>query len=155
MFTFGGPNGFRATYAGGQPRRPRAAGEAGDAHPLVALLPIIILFVFALISLLPSLLSASMDPDPGYTFESMGKYSTPRNTWQRGVQYYVDKPEWEGSALWKSIPEEKKGLKDVAMHSSKVRVFETGVENDYINRLRNEVGVFRHSCLYPSMWSDD
>lgn len=69
----------------------------------------------------------------------MGKYSMGRNTWQRGVQYYVDKPEWESSAIWKSVPLEKQGSKDVAMHSSKIRVFETGVENDYINRLRNEV----------------
>lgn len=146
VFTFGGGNGFRTTYAGGVPRRPRQ-GEAGaaDAHPLVALLPIIILFVFALISLLPSLLSATMEPDPGYTFEPMGKYSMSRSTWQRNVQYYVDKPEWEGSAIWKSVPEEQQGRKDIGKYSSKVRVYETGIENDYINRLRNEVRPY----LYP------
>lgn len=80
-----------------------------------------------------------MEPDPGYTFESLGKYSTPRSTWQRHVEYFVDKTEWEGSAIWKSVPEEKQNAKHVGMHSSKVRVFETGIENDYINRLRNEV----------------
>lgn len=62
-----------------------------------------------------------------------------RSTWQRGVNYYVDKTEWEESALWKSVPEEKKGQKDMAMYSHKYRVFETGIENDYINRLRHEV----------------
>lgn len=139
VFTFGN-GGFRTTYAGGVPRRPRA-GEGAEAHPLVALLPIIILFAFALISLLPSLLSGSMEADPGYTFESLGKYSTPRSTWQRGVKYFVDQPEWEGSSIWKSVPEEKQGAKDVGMYSSKVRVYETGIENDYINRLRNEVSL--------------
>jgi DnaJ family protein B protein 12 len=103
------------------------------------LLPIIILFVFALISLLPSILSGSLETDPGYTFEPLGKYSMDRSTWQRGVNYYVDKTEWEESALWKSVPEEKKGQKDMAMYSHKYRVFETGIENDYINRLRHEV----------------
>lgn len=135
MFTFGGGNGFRAT---GGPRRPRQA-EGADANPIVALLPIIILFAFALISLLPSLLSGSMEPDPGYTFEPMGKYSMDRSTWQRGVKYYVDKPEWEASTIWQSVPEEKKGKKDMAMYSQKIRVYETGIENDYINRLRQEV----------------
>jgi DnaJ family protein B protein 12 len=69
----------------------------------------------------------------------MGKYSMDRSTWQRGVKYYVDKPEWEESSIWKSVPEEKKGKKDMAMFSHKIRVFETGIENDYINRLRQEV----------------
>jgi DnaJ family protein B protein 12 len=86
-----------------------------------------------------------MEPDPGYTFEPMGKYSMDRSTWQRGVKYYVDQPEWEASNIWQSIPEEKKGKKDMAMYSQKIRVFETGIENDYINRLRQEVlNSFRH-----------
>jgi hypothetical protein len=80
-----------------------------------------------------------MEPDPGYTFEPMGKYSMDRSTWQRGVKYYVDKPEWEASNIWQSVPDEKKGKKDMAMYSQKIRVFETGIENDYINRLRQEV----------------
>lgn len=148
VFSFGGPGGFQAQFGGPRrhphqrPGQPRTA--QGDSSPLVALLPIIILFLFAFISMLPSLFSTPADPEPGYTFQPMGKYDLGRKTWQRGVEYFVNKPEWENSAIWQSVPEERRqeaGLSgSVAKYSGKVRVFEMTVENYYINRLRNEVG---------------
>jgi DnaJ family protein B protein 12 len=79
-------------------------------------------------------------PDPSYSWDSSSRFDLARNTWHRGVPYHVNKAEWEGSHLWESVPEARKGQKDAAMYSNKVRSFERGVETNYIQKLRNEVG---------------
>jgi DnaJ family protein B protein 12 len=104
----------------------------------MALLPMIILFAFALITLLPSLFSGTADPDPKWSFERSDELSMQRNTWQRGIPYWVNQPEWESSAIWQHVPENRRG-EGAASYSSKVRQFERGVENVYIRRLQNEV----------------
>jgi DnaJ family protein B protein 12 len=78
-------------------------------------------------------------PDPSYSWASSDRFDLGRNTWHRGVPYYVNKAEWEGSKLWESVPEARKAQVDAAMYSNKVRAFERGVENTYIQKLKNEV----------------
>ncbi|KAK1922417.1 endoplasmic reticulum protein [Papiliotrema laurentii] len=135
VFTFGGPAGFQARYAGPRRRGPQTPDEG--ASPAMALLPMIILFAFALITLLPSLFSGTADPDPKWSFERSDELSMQRNTWQRGIPYWVNQPEWESSAIWQHVPENRRG-EGAASYSSKVRQFERGVENVYIRRLQNE-----------------
>ena len=136
VFTFGGPGGFR-TF---QNRRPgQQAQNAEPSSPFVALLPLLILFLFALVSILPSIFS-NVHPDPTYAFTPSTQYDQHRTTWNWNVDYYVNKDEWEGSRIWQSVPESRRANKDAAMYSSKVRSFERGVENVYVNSLRNEVG---------------
>ena len=138
VFTFGGGNGFQTQYR----RRPPTTDQADTpASPLVALLPILILFFFAMISILPSLLSGPLNSDPEYGFERSTKLDTGRKTWNWGVQYYVDRGQWEGSSIWQSVPEERRHQTDAAAFSSKVRSFERSIESNYVRKLQNEVGL--------------
>lgn len=139
VFTFGGPGGFHFQTARPR-RRPGQAGAAGDGEtsPITALLPLIILAAFALISFLPTLFFDNT-PDPQYSFLSSQKFDASRNTWQRGIQYYVNRDEFEKSKIWQSVPEEKRNRPDAAMYSPTLRGFERGIENYYINDLRSQV----------------
>lgn len=142
VFTFGGPGGFQAQYGGPRRRqRPAAAADDTPSSPLVALLPILILFAFAMLSLLPSLFSGPHIPDPSYAFERTSEHGVGRTTWHWNVPYWVNKAEWEASGVWTSVPEQQRGQGGEAMYSSKVRQFERGVENNYVHKLRNEVGL--------------
>ncbi len=145
MFTFGGGNGFQTQY-----RRPRAEAQPDTpASPLMALLPLVVLFVFVLVSVLPSLLSGPITPDPDFTWEPTKKYETARNTWHWGVPYHVNRADWEGSSLWESVPEERRHQTDAAMFSSKVRAFERSVESHYVRKLQSEVSVASKLDFFP------
>lgn len=142
VFTFGN-QGF------GQPRRrqahPAAAGTGQESTGLIALLPVIILCVFALLSQLPSMFNFTT-PDPQYSFEATPQYSQGRSTWNWNVPYYVNEAEWTNSEIWKTVPDARKEDEKAAMYSSKVRGFERSVESVYAGRLRSEVSSSsRHS----------
>ncbi|WVQ64148.1 uncharacterized protein L199_002309 [Kwoniella botswanensis] len=146
VFTFGGPGGFQAHY-GGRPRRPQprgpaTAGGANESSPLVALLPIIILFAFALLSIIPSIFTGSSQPDPAYGFEPSTRLNVNRETSNWKVPYYVNGQEWEKSEIYSSIPDSRKGKTNEGLYSSKLRGFERGVENVYARRLQNECQYF-------------
>lgn len=51
----------------------------------------------------------------------------------------MDKDEWDKHSLWQSVPDDRKGGKDAAMWSTKMRSFERSLENTYIRRLENDV----------------
>ncbi|WVQ81601.1 hypothetical protein IAT38_003725 [Cryptococcus sp. DSM 104549] len=141
VFTFGGPGGFQAHYGG--PRRPRAANAAANAEtsPLLALVPMLLVFLFALLSIVPAIFSTST-PDPAYSFEPSTRLNTGRETFNWKVPYFVNGREWEGSDVWKSVPETRRGGGGEAMYSSKVRSFEKSVETHYVRKLQNECGHF-------------
>ncbi|OCF44945.1 endoplasmic reticulum protein [Kwoniella heveanensis CBS 569] len=145
VFTFGGPGGFQAHY-GGRPRRPAPRQAAGDAQasPLTALLPIIILFAFAMISIIPSLFAATRAPDPTYTFEPsrFKDKDLRRETSNWHVPYHVNRDEWEKSEIWTSVPEGRRGKGKEGLYSTKLRTFERGVENNYARRLQNDCQYF-------------
>jgi DnaJ family protein B protein 12 len=115
----------------------------------MALLPMLILFAFALITFLPSLFGSMSDPDPRFAFEQKGDLDTARSTWQRGVPYFVNAPEFEKSAVWQHVPEARRGDVNAASSSHKLRQFERGVEGAYIRRLQNEVS---RQWLTPGGW---
>ena len=107
-----------------------------------------ILFAFALISIIPSLFSSPGEPDPKYSFSPSGDYNVPRSTWARGISYYINQPEWEQSAVWQTVPENRRADKSAAMFSPKMKQFERTVEGVYIRHLQNEVSR-SHSSHEP------
>ena len=148
VFTFGGPAGFQAQY-----RRPRTnAQPETPASPFVALLPLFILVLFALISVLPTLISGPGIPDPEFAYQRSTKLDSQRNTWQRGVPYWVNRNEWENSPIWQSVPEERRHQSDASMYSQKVRVFERNVETTYIHNLQNEASLLPCSLSSLLRW---
>ncbi|WRT68872.1 uncharacterized protein IL334_005853 [Kwoniella shivajii] len=144
VFTFGGPGGFQAQY--NRPRRPTTRAGGGDnnneASPIVALLPIIILFLFAFISIIPSLFQSQQIPDPQYSFEPSTKLDLTRETNNWHVKYHLNSKEWENSEIYKSIPDNRKNKLNENLYSSKLRGFERGIENVYARRLQNECQYF-------------
>ncbi|WWC91402.1 uncharacterized protein L201_006346 [Kwoniella dendrophila CBS 6074] len=144
VFTFGGPGGFQAHYGGRPARRPTTQGvqQGGEASPLVSLLPIIILFLFALISIIPSLFTSGGIPDPTYGFEKSTKLNMGRETSNWKIPYYVNLQEFENSQIFKNIPENRKNKPNEALYSTKLRSFERGIENTYARRLQNDCQYF-------------
>ena len=144
VFTFGGP-GFQNRYAAPRRRGPQTPDEG--ASPAMGLLPVVILFLFAMLTFLPSLFSSVGDPDPRFGFEQKGDLDVQRSTWQRGIPYFVNRPEWEASAIWQHVPEARRGETNAAGFSHKLRQFERGVEGTYIRRLQNDVREHRRETL--------
>jgi len=147
VFTFGGPGGFQYQFGGPgvQRRRPAAAAPADNTptSPLVALLPLLLFFLFAAVTVIPNLIFGPAPVDPSYSFEASKDYDLARTTWHWGIPYWVNTPEWEKSHVYESIPEARRTQKDAAMFSTTVRQFERSVETTYSNRLHNEVCPFR------------
>jgi hypothetical protein len=104
----------------------------------MAFLPVILLAAFVLFSLLPTMFGDNT-PDPGYTFRPTNRFSQERHTLPRNVNYYVNPTEWEGSAVWQSVPEQYRQRKDAAQFSSRLKNFEFGVEQTQISHLQAEV----------------
>ncbi|ORY29134.1 hypothetical protein BCR39DRAFT_532765 [Naematelia encephala] len=140
VFTFGGPGGFQAQYA--RPRRRAAAGTEEQTSPLVALLPLLVLFLFAFISIVPTFFSETPIPEPAFSWSPSETYDLDRHTYARGVEYWVNTNDWNESPLWKTVPEERRARKDAALYSPKVKAFERNVENYYIRHLQNECEDF-------------
>ncbi|ORX38941.1 hypothetical protein BD324DRAFT_617944 [Kockovaella imperatae] len=139
VFTFGGPGGFTTHYGGRARRRTAEAPE--ESHPMMALIPILLLVFFAIVSILPNI-TGDHDNTPSYSFEPDQNHHLGRQTFFRGVPYWVNQKEWEGSKVWESVPEARREDKNAALFSTKVKLFERGVENVYINRLHNECDYF-------------
>jgi DnaJ family protein B protein 12 len=107
----------------------------------MAFLPVILLAAFVLFSLLPTMFGDNT-PDPGYTFRPTNRFSQERHTLPRNVNYYVNPTEWEGSAVWQSVPEQYRQRKDAAQFSSRLKNFEFGVEQTQISHLQAECRAF-------------
>ncbi|CAK9786787.1 DnaJ-domain-containing protein [Cutaneotrichosporon oleaginosum] len=144
---FGGPFGGARVYTFGGPRRrptqfQHARGEdMTPSSPFMAFLPVLLLAAFVLFSLLPTFFGDNT-PDPAYTFRPTNRFSQVRHTLPRNVGYYVNPTEWEGSAVWQSVPEQYRARKDAAQFSSRLKNFEFGVEQTQIQHLQAECRAF-------------
>lgn len=139
VYTFGGGGGH--PFANARRARQQAAGGETNSSPLAAFLPIVLLAFFILFSLLPTLLS-DQSPAPGFNFTPTNRYDAERATWSRNVKYFVNKPEFEQSSIWQSVPEQHRKRKDAAMFSSKLRGFERSVEETHIRQLQQDCHYF-------------
>lgn len=143
VYTFGGRGGRGGPQFAGRRAREQAAGGAQEPQsPFLALLPVLLLFMFLLFSVLPGIFSGDLAPDPEYRFAPSSHYDMSRTTWQRSVPYHVNKAEWESSNLWQSVPETRRDRLDAAMFSSKLRGFERDVEETHIRQLQADCHNF-------------
>lgn len=113
-YRFGGPS-RQAQF------RPRAnqQRENGGGFPFMQLLPFLFLF---LMTMSGSIFDLFTTPEPSYTWNQYGKYSTLRHTSDRKVPYYVSRNEF---ANWKPT-------------NSKMRSFEATVESQFARGLYRE-----------------
>lgn len=93
MFTASfGPGGFRTTrvHMNGRPQGA-AQGEAPQTRSvLTQLLPLIIIFAFSFLSMLPDLFATPSVPDPGFQFTKTSRFDVERQTNNLHISYYVN-----------------------------------------------------------------
>ncbi|KAH9942006.1 DnaJ-domain-containing protein [Amylocystis lapponica] len=93
-----GPGGFRTTrMRTNMPQQERR--EAEPRSMLVQLLPIILLFAFSLLNVLPGLFGTGPTPDPRFAFSPSARYNVERHTGQLGVKYHVNGAEFSGHPI--------------------------------------------------------
>lgn len=90
-----GPGGFRTTNmrGGGGARQQQGNGNAEQRSTLLQLLPLIILFAFSLLSVLPNLFTTPPVPDPRFSWTKSSRFNTERHTGGLGVPYHVNADE--------------------------------------------------------------
>ncbi|KAF8141514.1 DnaJ domain-containing protein [Boletus edulis] len=93
MFTASfGPGGFRTTrvHMNGRPRGA-PQGETPQARSILTqLLPLIILFAFSFLSMLPDMFATPAVPDPWFQFTKTPTYDLERQTGNLHINYYVN-----------------------------------------------------------------
>lgn len=108
-FSFGGPGGRGVQFGGPGMRRAqgqRAGGAGGDgvtAPGWLQLLPLLILFGFSLVSMLPSLFSAAQPALPAYRFEPAQSFNLARQTRRHAVDYFVQPDKFRASAVGQQL----------------------------------------------------
>ncbi|KAF8845043.1 DnaJ-domain-containing protein [Paxillus ammoniavirescens] len=87
-----GPGGFRTTRVRMNGRQQATAqGEQAQARSvLMQLLPLLILFAFSFLSMIPDLFSTSV-PDPRFAFAKSARYDLERLTNNMGIKYHVNR----------------------------------------------------------------
>lgn len=82
--------------------RTNTQQDTRDTEPrsmLTQLLPIIVLFAFSLLNILPSFFSSPSTPDPRFSFTPTTRYNEERNTGSLGVKYHVNGAEFSGHPI--------------------------------------------------------
>jgi len=139
-FSFGN-GGFQTRRTTSQARRPPAS-QTNDGPPpplYVQLLPLLILFGFSLLTILPSLFSTPPIPAPTYSFSPhpQSSHTAQRQTSTYSVPYYVNQKQFEGHPIWESIPVEKRGEEKAGRWSGELRKWEKEVEMGYVRGLQS------------------
>ena len=125
-FTTGGT---RRRAGQGQQQEQRQQGAAGTRGLLMQLAPILILFLFSLLSALPNILTTPPTPDPRYTFTPSTRYNTERTTAGLGVKYHVNSQEFMSHPIAAEI------ARDDTRRGPQLSKFEDNVEKAFTRDL--------------------
>lgn len=132
--TFGGPG---MTFTTGGPRRRQGQqqqqrqqqGAGGPRGLLIQLAPILILFLFSILSALPNIFTTPPTPDPRYVFTPSTRYNTERTTGSLGIKYHVNSQEFMSHPIAAEI------ARDGARRGPQLSKFEQTVERAFTRDL--------------------
>jgi DnaJ family protein B protein 12 len=131
--TFGGPG---MTFTTGGPRRRAAQGQqqqrqgaAGTRGTLMQLAPILIFFLFSILSALPNIFSTPPTPEPRFAFTPSTRYNTERTTAPLGIKYHVNSQEFMSHPIAAEI------ARDSSRRGSQLSKFEDHVERAFTRDL--------------------
>lgn len=96
---------------------------------LVQLLPILILFLFSLITALPGIFSTPPTPDPHFAFSSTPRHNVERQTDGLGIKYHVNSQEFMGHPIAAEL------ARDSQKKGPKLAEFERNIERTYTQQL--------------------
>ncbi|KAL7416064.1 hypothetical protein BDY24DRAFT_433487 [Mrakia frigida] len=135
-FSFGN-GGFQSTRrTTPQARRPTTDGPPPPLY--VQLLPLLILFGFSLLTILPSLFGSPSIPPPTYSFQPHppSQHTVQRQTSTYSIPYFVNQKQFESHPIWESIPEARRGEEKAGKWSGELRKWEREVEMGYVRGLQ-------------------
>jgi len=124
-----GPGGFRTTRVRTNRTGQQQNQQETARSPLVQLLPILILFLFSVVTALPSLFATPPTPDPRFAFSSTARYNMERQTTGLGIKYHVNGQEFMGH------PIAAETVRDKQQRGPKLAKFEENVERAYTQDL--------------------
>ncbi|KAF9650778.1 DnaJ-domain-containing protein [Thelephora ganbajun] len=133
MFTasFGGP-GMTFTTGGtrrrqGQQQQQQGAG--GTRGLLMQLAPMLILFLFSILSALPNIFTTPPTPEPRYAFTPSTRYNIERATGPLGIKYHVNSQEFMSHPIAAEI------ARDSSKRGPQLSKFEESVERAFTRDL--------------------
>lgn len=96
-----GPGGFRTMNTGGVPRRrqPEDTGETSARTMLTQLAPLILLFLFTLLSAMPNIFGSTSSNLPNYSFTPSHRFNEGRETTSHNVKYFVNQAEFSAHPI--------------------------------------------------------
>ncbi|ORY55752.1 hypothetical protein BCR35DRAFT_315995 [Leucosporidium creatinivorum] len=114
-FQFFGPGGVHMSTGGRRPghhQHQRQAGgqQAAPGSMWLQIAPLLVLFLFSLLTQLPSLFGTSTPADPDFAFESMPKYTVPRTTTNMHIPYFVNPSQFAQHPIYASFISENPHL---------------------------------------------
>ena len=130
--TFGGPG---MTFTTSGPRRRQGQqqqqqqGAAGTRGLLMQLAPMLILFLFSILSAAPNIFTTPPIPEPRYTFAPSVRYNTERTTGSLGIKYHVNSQEFMGHPIAAEI------ARDDTKRGPQLSKFEENVEKAFTRDL--------------------
>ena len=120
-------NGTRRRQGQRQQQQQQGADETRGL--LVQLAPILILFLFSILSALPHLFTTPPTPDPRFAFTPSPRYNTERTTESLGIRYHVNSQEFMSHPIAAEI------ARDGTRRGPQLSRFESGVEKAYTRDL--------------------
>ena len=130
--TFGGPG---MTFTTNAPRRRQGQQQqqrqaaAGTRGLLMQLAPMLILFLFSILSAMPNIFTTPPLPDPQYAFTPSARYNAERTTRPLGVKYHVNTQEFMAHPIAAEI------ARDNTKRGPQLSKFEENVEKAFTRDL--------------------
>jgi DnaJ family protein B protein 12 len=129
-----GPGGFRTTRMGGGFPRQQPAPAQADRNQLIALLPILFIFLFPVLSSIVSgLFSTPPIPDPAYSYDKTTQFSSLRYTTPHKVPYHINPTQFSKHPIWESLSPEAQKVPQAGNvgHSPQLKTFEKKIEERF------------------------
>lgn len=123
-FTTGGSGTRRRQQ---QQQQPQGAG--GTRGLLIQLSPILILFLFSILSALPNIFATPPTPEPKFAFTPSARYNTERATGPLGIKYHVNSQEFMSHPIAAEI------ARDDTKRGPQLLRFEDGIERVFTRNL--------------------
>ncbi|KAI0788714.1 hypothetical protein C8Q75DRAFT_733991 [Abortiporus biennis] len=129
-----GPGGFRTTRM-----RTNTTQQRQNTQPrsiFMQLLPLILLFAFSFINMIPNLFSSSPTPDPRFSFSPSARFNVERHTNGLNVKYHVNAAEFSGHPIAAELA--RSGKDDKKQLGPELKRFEGNVERAYTQALYSD-----------------
>ncbi|KAG9018375.1 hypothetical protein FRB93_000078 [Tulasnella sp. JGI-2019a] len=145
-FSFGPGAGFQTFNVGGGQRARRQYQEQQEqqgppqtpaqklTQTLLKIAPLLLFFIFSLLSSFPDLFTSEASRPPPYSFQPSVRYSLERHTSKLNIPYYVQPDSFHQNNIWKSIAPDQRTKEGAT--TKRVKTFEHSVEREFIAHLR-------------------